>query len=74
MTKLSYLHEPGVMHNLAQRYTLDEIYVSRRAQADCGRAAMISYREFMLQTLELMVFHVTALSKHLGRDLAGVKP
>ena len=24
--KLSYLHEPGVLHNLKQRYALDEIY------------------------------------------------
>lgn len=28
MTKLAYLHEPGVLHNLATRYELDEIYVS----------------------------------------------
>ena len=27
MTKLSYLHEPGVLHNLAARYELNEIYV-----------------------------------------------
>ncbi|CAI5504315.1 unnamed protein product, partial [Closterium sp. Naga37s-1] len=26
MTKLAYLHEPGVLHNLAVRYALDEIY------------------------------------------------
>ncbi|XP_008785355.2 myosin-11-like [Phoenix dactylifera] len=26
MTKLSYLHEPGVLQNLATRYTLNEIY------------------------------------------------
>lgn len=28
MTKLAYLHEPGVLYNLATRYELDEIYVS----------------------------------------------
>lgn len=28
MTKLIYLHEPGVLCNLARRYTLNEIYVS----------------------------------------------
>lgn len=28
MTKLSYLHEPGVLQNLAARYELNEIYVS----------------------------------------------
>lgn len=27
MTKLSYLHEPGVLHNLATRYEINEIYV-----------------------------------------------
>lgn len=27
MTKLSYLHEPGVLHNLATRYQLNKIYV-----------------------------------------------
>ncbi|KAM5563548.1 myosin-16 [Rosa sericea] len=26
MTKLSYLHEPGVLHNLATRYEISEIY------------------------------------------------
>ncbi|XP_009395668.2 myosin-12-like isoform X1 [Musa acuminata AAA Group] len=26
MTKLAYLHEPGVLHNLASRYALNEIY------------------------------------------------
>ncbi|GAB2211962.1 hypothetical protein Droror1_Dr00025302 [Drosera rotundifolia] len=28
MTKLTYLHEPGVLHNLERRYALDNIYVS----------------------------------------------
>lgn len=28
MTKLAYLHEPGVLHNLASRFSLNEIYVS----------------------------------------------
>lgn len=27
MTKISYLHEPGVLHNLATRYEINEIYV-----------------------------------------------
>lgn len=26
MVKLNYLHEPGVLHNLGNRYNLDEIY------------------------------------------------
>lgn len=28
MTKLAYLHEPGVLHNLRSRYDMNEIYVS----------------------------------------------
>ncbi|KAI3794980.1 hypothetical protein L1987_37622 [Smallanthus sonchifolius] len=28
MTKLAYLHEPGVLENLKSRYNMDEIYVS----------------------------------------------
>lgn len=28
MTKLAYLHEPGVLYNLACRFGLNEIYVS----------------------------------------------
>lgn len=28
MTKLAYLHEPGVLQNLSCRYSLNEIYVS----------------------------------------------
>lgn len=28
MTKLSYLHEPGVLHNLRSRFMMNEIYVS----------------------------------------------
>ena len=28
MTKLAYLHEPGVLDNLKRRYDINEIYVS----------------------------------------------
>lgn len=28
MTKLAYLHEPGVLENLSRRYDTNEIYVS----------------------------------------------
>jgi myosin V len=33
MTKLAYLHEPGVMHNLSCRYGINEIYVSTHSPA-----------------------------------------
>lgn len=29
MTKLAYLHEPGVLQNLRTRYDINEIYVSK---------------------------------------------
>lgn len=29
MTRLTYLHEPGVLQNLKSRYDADDIYVSR---------------------------------------------
>jgi myosin-5 len=35
MTKLAYLHEPGVLHNLACRYGLNEIYVSDPGFCPC---------------------------------------
>lgn len=28
MTRLTYLHEPGVLDNLKRRYDINEIYVS----------------------------------------------
>lgn len=31
MTKLAYLHEPGVLQNLRSRYDINEIYVSSHA-------------------------------------------
>lgn len=36
MTKLAYLHEPGVLHNLSCRYGLNEIYVSTLACLPSG--------------------------------------
>lgn len=35
MTKLSYLHEPGVLENLATRYQLNEIYVRPHLHKSC---------------------------------------
>lgn len=32
MTKLAYLHEPGVLDNLKSRYDINEIYVSARCK------------------------------------------
>ncbi|XP_047269392.1 myosin-6 isoform X1 [Capsicum annuum] len=35
MTKLAYLHEPGVLHNLKTRYDINEIYVSYVVSCRC---------------------------------------
>lgn len=35
MTKLAYLHEPGVLHNLKTRYDINEIYVSVLVSFHC---------------------------------------
>lgn len=40
MTKLAYLHEPGVLQNLKSRYFMNEIYVSA---ASCCVFSMLSY-------------------------------
>lgn len=43
MTKLAYLHEPGVLYNLASRYDLNDIYVSHflRLKSSCVDQALI---------------------------------
>ena len=50
MTKLSYLHEPGLLHNLASRYAIDEIYV--RSLAD----------SFLNISLVIMCHHISHYS------------
>jgi len=42
MTKLSYLHEPGVLQNLNTRYALNEIYVSVLLDSMCKQAFLDS--------------------------------
>ena len=45
MTKLSYLHEPGVLQNLGARYELNEIYVRLQFLFNVG----FSYKLFLEQ-------------------------
>lgn len=42
MTKLSYLHEPGVLQNLRIRYELNEIYVSFLAYVHLTQLSLVS--------------------------------
>lgn len=53
MTKLSYLHEPGVLQNLATRYELNEIYVGALIflvfmQIDCQYLLILFYKCIIL--------------------------
>lgn len=41
MTKLSYLHEPGVLQNLKSRYELNEIYVCFSYLSQTGQSLLI---------------------------------
>lgn len=52
MTKLAYLHEPGVLYNLASRFALNEIYVSHMYPMTIfqSRCAMKSNRSPKMQT------------------------
>lgn len=54
MTKLTYLHEPGVLSNLQRRYALNDIYVSFFAYLEscvCMIAAWVTL-------LSLISFHI----------------
>lgn len=52
MTKLSYLHEPGVLQNLKARYELNKIYV-RLLPFDAIRSRSLSIRSCYLYSLFL---------------------
>ena len=39
MTKLAYLHEPGVLQNLKSRYDMNEIYVSQNLKSNLSYVA-----------------------------------
>jgi hypothetical protein len=44
MTKLAYLHEPGVLNNLRSRYDINEIYV-RISVPNSNNIASVAWRE-----------------------------
>lgn len=43
MTKLAYLHEPGVLQNLDSRFALNEIYVSQRLNLNNAEYYIITF-------------------------------
>lgn len=52
MTKLSYLHEPGVLQNLKIRYELNEIYVTYSfplIQSDLIPFVILIEKSFLLE-------------------------
>lgn len=54
MTKLAYLHEPGVLYNLKCRYNMNEIYVSTFLM-DLMLCLFSSYRTMRLKKRGLSV-------------------
>lgn len=55
MTKLAYLHEPGVLQNLRSRYDMNEIYVSSLEQT---KLIMFS---FILSVINLLYIKMKLL-------------
>ena len=66
MTKLSYLHEPGVLNNLAMRYELNEIYVSYYA--------FFALSSNEITYLVLSIFFILPLQTYTGNILIAVNP
>ena len=51
MTKLAYLHEPGVLQNLRSRYDMNEIYVRFRANVHIHLSMYGCYFSFLCISL-----------------------
>ncbi|KAL5142147.1 Myosin-17 [Glycine soja] len=63
MTKLSYLHEPRVLHNLAARYELNEIYVPKRILAiNPFRRLPHLYDTYMMEQYKRAAFESSSLN------------
>lgn len=66
MTRLAYLHEPGVLQNLQIRYTLNDIYVIDHIS---------SYSCFVFSALTLtIVMTVCCMQTYTGNILIAVNP
>lgn len=61
MTKLSYLHEPGVLQNLRTRYELNEIYVSH-FPFTCLFYVLLSHIHTVLTITYYLLRHTQAIS------------
>ncbi|MFS8002709.1 putative DnaJ domain, Chaperone J-domain superfamily, kinesin motor domain superfamily [Helianthus anomalus] len=72
MTKLAYLHEPGVLNNSRSKYDINEIYaISRRASLyemirDYGQAAKDLHRLVSLLTTQVEKGAVSGASDKLS--------
>lgn len=53
MTKLSYLHEPGVLQNLATRYDLNEIYVRFMVNITTGYVLSSSSKIYKISSVDI---------------------
>lgn len=69
MTKLAYLHEPGVLYNLSCRYSLNEIYVSQYFSVD-GEL----HKDYLQKTSLIDVKISTISQTYTGNILIAVNP
>jgi hypothetical protein len=53
MTKLAYLHEPGVLQNLKSRYDINEIYVSGKFLLFLGSLDLVAFQKFYTVTIKI---------------------
>jgi len=72
MTKLAYLHEPGVLDNLRSRYDINEIYVCI-PDANCSNfVSLVSYLSVFI-----LIWHAYAefcFQTYTGNILIAVNP
>lgn len=73
MTKLSYLHEPGVLHNLAIRYQRDKIYV-RDFQLQFHLSILQLYNLVREHLVIIMYRTLTLWQTYTGNILIAVNP
>lgn len=68
MTKLAYLHEPGVLHNLKLRYDINEIYVSTERKLSVLGYCFPTFREGRIEESILMCL-IGCVIFHYIRDI-----
>lgn len=69
MTKLAYLHEPGVLYNLACRFSLNEIYVT-----SVHPLWLTTFSRLLKKTEETVITILKMVQTYTGNILIAVNP